>query len=200
MVLLLASLVLLNTIVLVTTQNLRSFSGSFASMLNDRLVPSADIGMIQEYAYKNRLLLEHLIFREDASGLLQRIEKNNQQLDSTFSKFAKSHFTDEESIHARYFLHALKRYRGHEQHVLQLLQQGQQGAAEALFEGQSNLAFQEMINELHFLSGIQLSVGKLLYEHSEDNIQLIKLVAYFSLGVSLIVASQLLKVLGIKPL
>ena len=199
LVLLLASLVLLNTIVLVTTHNLKAFSGSFASILNDRLVPSTDITRIQEYAYKNRLLLEHLIFRDDNPELEKRIEENNRLLNNTFDKFARTHFTDEESVHAEYFLQALTRYKKDEQQILLLLKQNKQASAEKLYEGESSQAFQSMINELHVLSGIQLSVGKLLYEHSEDKIQLIKMVAYFSLGVSLVVAAQTLKVLGIKP-
>ena len=199
LLLLLVSLVLLNTIVLLTTHNLRSFSGSFASMLNDRLVPIAEIGQIQEYVYKNRLHLEHMIFRNDSPALERKITENNRLLDSTFHEFAKSHFTDEEGIHARYFLLALKQYRKDEQQVLNLLAQKKQVKAERLFEGESNLSFQQIINELHLLSGIQISVGKLLYEHADDKIQLIKLVAYFSLAVSIVVAAQTLKVLGIKP-
>ena len=199
LVLLLASLVLLNTIVLVTTHNLKDFSGSFASMLNDRLVPSTDITHIQEYAYKNRLLLEHAIFRGDTPVLKKKIGENNLLLDKTFNKFARTHFTDEESIHAKYFLQALKRYRKDEQQILSLLKQGKQAEAEQLLRVESSQAFQLMIHELHLLSSIQLSVGKLLYEHSEDKIQLIKMVAYFSMVVSLVVAAQTLKLLGIKP-
>ena len=104
LVLLLVSLVLLNTIVLLTTHNLRSFSGSFASMLNDRLVPSAEIGQIQEYAYKNRLHLEHLVFRNNSPAIENKLAENNRLLDSTFHEFAKTYFTDEEWIHAGVFL------------------------------------------------------------------------------------------------
>lgn len=199
LVLLLGSLVLLNTIVVVTTYSLKSFSGSFASMLHDRLIPSAEIGQLQEYGYKNRLYLEDFIFHDTRKNIPLEIKKNNALLDSTFALYRKSHFTDEESLHAAAFIEALSLYRQYEQEVLNLLAEGRKQEAEQLFEGKSNEAFISMTNELHLLSGIQLRVGHVLYQHADDSISLIKLVAYFSLFLSLIIAAQLLKVLGITP-
>lgn len=197
--LLLALMVLLNSIVLVTTYNLKSFSGSFASMLNDRLIPSTDITQIQEHCFKNRLLLEDMVFRPRRSDVVELIGRNNLLIDSTYKKYQHTYFTEEESTHASEFLCALQQYRNDEQRILKFLKQGRRQNAEALFEGKSQQTFQLMTHELNLLSGIQLSVGKLLYEHAGDNIRLIKFVAYFSLFVSLIIVAQLLKVLGIKP-
>lgn len=199
LVLLLALLVLLNSIVLVTTYNLKSFSGSFASMLNDRLIPSTDIAHIQEHCFKNRLFLEDMVFSHKHNHVAKKIGRYNQRIDSTYKKYQHTYFTKEERAHANKFLEALQEYRGDEQRILKFLEQGDKQKAEALFEGESQQAFQRMIQELNLLSGIQLSVGQLLYEHAGDNIRLIKLVAYFSLFISLIIVAQLLKVLGIKP-
>ena len=200
LLLLLASLVMLNVIVLVTTYNLRSFSGSISSMLNDRLVPSTDIAHIQEFSYKNRLFLEDLIYRKKRRNLEEQISINNQLLDSTFVKYKKTHFTEEEAEHAIRFWEALKQYREHEKNIISLLRQGKQEEAEALFTEESYQAFQSLIQELHLLSGIQVVVGRLLYENADNNIKSIKMVTYISLAISLVVAIQLLKVLGVKPL
>lgn len=199
LVLLLTSLVLLNTIVLVTTHSLKSFSTSFASMLNDRLIPSAEIAQMQEYAYKNRLYLEDFIFHDTRKNIPEEMRKNNLLLDSTFTAYKHSYFTEEENRHAREFTTALRLYRENEQEVLGLLDKGKKQAAEQHFEGSSHQAFQVMINELHLLAGIQLSVGRGLYHHADDTIRLVRLVAYISLVLSLIIAAQLLKVLGIRP-
>lgn len=199
LVLLLGSLVLLNTIVVVTTYNLKSFSGYVASMLNDRLIPSAEIAQMQEYAYKNRLSLEDYIFHETRKNIPLKIEKNNALLDSTLSAYKHSYFTEEENLHARVFAEALQSYREDEQEILSYVRQGKKEAAEQLFDGKSNQAFQSVINELHQLAGIQLTVGRGLYKDADDTIRLIKMIAYFSLFVSLIIAAQLLKVLGITP-
>lgn len=198
--LLLASLVLLNLIVLVTSANLKSFSGSFASMYNDRLIPSTDIAQILEYSYKDRLFLEDIIFRDNRETTRGELERNHQLLEKTFKKYKKTYFTEEETEHAAQFKNALKTYRGFEEQILNLLEEGKQQEAEALFTGPGNRAFQQMIHELHLLSGIQVSVGRLLYEQADNRIKIIKMVAYFSLFVSLLIAIQLLKVLGIKPL
>ena len=197
--LLLSSLVLLNSIVLVTSYNLKSFSGSFASMLNDRLVPSTDIAQIQEYCYKDRLLLEDLIFRDNRKATAHDLERNYYNLANTFNKYRKTYFTEEESEHAARFEKALSNYLKYQQKILKLLEDGEQQKAEELFEGASSISFQTMIQELHLLSGIQISVGRLLYNQADDNIRIIKMVTYFSLFVSLLIAIQLLKVLGIKP-
>lgn len=198
--LLLASLVLLNSIVLVTSYNLKSFSGSFASMLNDRLVPSTDIAQIQEYCYKDRLLLEQIIFRENKEITTEELERNYYKLENTFNKYRKTDFTEEESEHAARFERALNNYQEYQQKILMHLQKGEQQRAEELFEGASEISFQTMIQELHLLSGIQISVGRILYNQADDNIRIIKMVTYFSLFISLLIAIQLLKVLGIKPL
>lgn len=199
LVLLLGSLVLLNLIVLATTFSLKSFSGSFASMLNDRLIPSAEIAQLQEYAYKNRLYLEDYIFHDTRKNIPGEIKRNNVLLDSTFTKYKNSYFTEEENMHAREFINALGLYRQYEGKVLELLARGEKVEAEKLYEGASGNAFQLMINELHLLAGIQLTVGRGLYEHADSTINILKMVAYFSLVVSLVIAVQLLKVLGIRP-
>lgn len=199
LVLLLASLVLLNAIVLVTTYSLKSFSGSIASMLNDRLIPSSEISRIQEYCYKNQLYLEDLVFRNSRHKIPEQIEANNRQLDEVFQQYRNTYFTEEEDEHARQFMLALNEYRKYEAQILLLHDQGEQEAAEQLFVRESSRMFDAMIRELHQLSGIQLNVGRLLYKDADNNIRIIKLVTYTSLFLSLIVAAQLLKVLGIKP-
>jgi hypothetical protein len=199
LVLLLGSLVLLNLIVLATTFSLKSFSGSFASMLNDRLIPSAEIAQLQEYAYKNRLYLEDYIFHDSRKNIPGEIKKNNALLDSTFTQYKHSYFTEEENVHAGEFMNALSLYRQYEEKVLVLLARGEKEEAEKLYEGAGEKAFQLMINELHLLAGIQLTVGRGLYEQADSTISILKMVAYFSLVVSLVIAVQLLKVLGIRP-
>ncbi|EMR02197.1 MCP four helix bundle domain-containing protein [Cesiribacter andamanensis] len=211
LLLLLTSLVLLNTIVLVTTHTLKRLSHSFTSMLNDRLVPSTDLALVQGYCYQNRLYLEDLVYHQKPERLLAEISRNNGLIDSTFLGYKKTYLTAEESEHADAFVKALERYRQHELRILSRLQvqlnrapdAGQAAAsgdeAVNLFYGESEAAFANMISELHQLSGIQLLVGKTLYEHTGSQLFLLRAVAYCSLCISLLVAVHLLRVLGIKP-
>ena len=48
-------LILLDAIVLVTTYSMYSVSKSFTYILNNRLIPSKDITLIQRYCYQNQL-------------------------------------------------------------------------------------------------------------------------------------------------
>ncbi len=200
LLLLMISLVLLNLIVIVTTYNLKGLSKNFTSILEDRLVPSTDLALIQGFCYQNRLYLEgNLVLKESPAISSALIVKNNQQIDSTLSKYKQTYFTKEEGAHVARFSKGLQQYRRHEQEIQQLLSNNDYETARLYFFGASEEAFQEMIEELHLLSGLQLSVGKTLYEYTGHTILLIKTVAYFSLCISIVVAAQVLKVLGIRP-
>lgn len=200
LLLLMVSLVLLNLIVVVTTYNLKSLSKSFTSILDDRLVPSTDLALIQGYCYQNRLYLEGDLLRQESTSLAKtKIELNNQLIDSTLHKYKKTFFTDEEGTHVARLTEALQQYRHYEQNILGMIQQDDYAQARQLFLGESQQAFQEQIDELHQLSGIQLTAGQTLYEHTGHSILIIKTIAYFSLCISIVLAAQVLKVLGVKP-
>jgi hypothetical protein len=199
LLLLMVSLILLNIIVVVTTYNLKRLSESFSSILNDRLLPSTEIALIQGYCYQNRLDLEDMVFNKSPERLKLHIQKNNRLIDSTFLAYRQSYFTEEETGHATQFKKALGEYRQHEARILQLLSINQAEQAKEVFYGNSQRAFAGMITELHQLSGIQLKVGKNLHAETGQNILVIKLVAYCSLCLSIFLAARLLGVLGIKP-
>lgn len=199
LLLLMVSLVLLNTIVVVTTYNLKQLSESFSSLLNDRLIPSTEIALIQGFCYQNRLDLEDMIFNKSPERLKRHIQENNKMIDSTLVAYRHSYFTEEETGHAENFTQALGEYRQYEAQILQLLASDQQDGAEEIFYGASQQAFMSMISELHQLSDIQLKVGKTLHAHTAHTILVIKLVAYCSLCISVFLAARLLGVLGIKP-
>lgn len=199
LLLLMISLVLLNTIVLVTTYNLKQLSTSFASILNDRLIPSTDIALIQSLCYENRLYLEDDLVNQNSPEKVQaEIKENNRLIDQTLDKYRLTYFTDEESQHTAQFIKLLQEYRRYELEVQELLAHNEYAAAKEIFYGSSRKAFLHMVEELHQLSGIQVAVGQTLYEHTGSTIQLIRLVAYCSLCISLVVAAHLLMVLGIK--
>lgn len=200
LLLLMVSLVLLNLIVVLTTYNLKRLSESFTSILDDRLVPSTDLALIQGYCYQNRLYLEGDLLRQASPSLAKAsINSNNQQIDSTLHKYNKTFFTDEEGTHVARFTEALQQYRQQEQKIIRMIYQDDYENARQLFLGESQQAFQEQIDELQQLFGIQLTAGQTLYEHTSHTILIIKTIAYFSLCISIILAAQVLKVLGIRP-
>lgn len=200
LLLLMVSLVLLNLIVVVTTYNLKRLSESFTSILDDRLVPSTDLALIQGYCYQNRLYLEGDLLRHASPSLARaNINSNNQRIDSTLHKYKKTFFTDEEGTHVARFTEALQQYRQQEQKILRMIYQDDYEKASLLFLGESQQAFQEQIDELQQLFGIQLTAGQTLYEHTGHTILIIKTIAYFSLCISIVLAAQVLKVLGVRP-
>ncbi|AHM58918.1 hypothetical protein D770_03255 [Flammeovirgaceae bacterium 311] len=199
LLLLMISLVLLNIIVVVTTFNLKKLSESVASIMNDRLIPSTEIALIQGYCYQNRLDLEDLIFNKSPDRLRLHIQENNKKIDSTVVAYRHSYFTEEEMGHVTQFSKALREYRQHEEQIQQLLNHDQIEEAKDLFYGNSQQAFVSMIQELHQLSDLQIRVGRTLQAQTDHNILVIKLVAYCSLCLSIFLAARLLGVLGIKP-
>ncbi len=196
----LAILVLLNLVTVVYTHNLRSVSDDFRSMLDDRLVPSYDISQIQESFYKNRIELEALIFKVDTNGssLQRRLLENNAYIDSVIFKFSKTKLTQKEAFDLEALREKIARYRLLESKITSLYDQGNTREAQELFRDQGLTSFQALNQELHDLSDLQVEVGGELYRQTRDSINTINLVSYFSIGVAIVLAISMFKVIGIK--
>lgn len=196
----LAILVLLNLVTVIYTHNLKSVSEDFKSMLDDRLVPSYDISQIQEGFYKNRLLLEALIFKVDTNNhyLHDRILENNNHIDSVISKFSKTKLTEKEAFDLAALREKITSYRSLEGRIELLYQQGKIQEAQELFRSKGLGLFQALNDELHKLSDLQVEVGGALYQHTRDNLNTINLISYFSIAVAIFLAISMFKVLGIK--
>ena len=193
-------LILLNLVTVVYTHNLKSVSEDFRSMLDDRLVPSYDISQIQESFYKNRLHLEALIFQAEGNDdtLHDRLLENNAYIDSVISKFSKTKLTEKEAFDLEALRKKMAGYRLLESEIETLYRRGNVEEAQALFRNKGLSSFQALNEELHDLSDLQVEVGSELYRHTRDNISTINLVSYFSMGVAIVLAISMFKVLGIK--
>lgn len=196
----LAILILLNITTLVYTHNLRAVSDDFKSMLDDRLVPSADISKIQEGFYKNRLNIEELIFKFDSSNqnINARIFRNKQIIDSVLQKYSKTKLTRKEASELATLKKRIKDYRHIESEIQNYFYEGEVEVAKRLFRKDGLQQFQLLTEELHKLADLQIEVGSNLYKDAKDKLGTINLVSYLSIGVAIFVAVNMFKVLGIK--
>lgn len=185
---------------LIFINNLNAVSDDFKSMLDDRLIPSADISKIQEGFYKNRFNMEELVFKVDttSNNLENRIEKNNQIIDSVLQKYSKTKLTEKEAYELQSLKNKIKDYRKIENTIRYYFYEGDLEEAKALFRKDGLYHFQLLMEELHNLADLQVEVGSALYEDAKDKLGTINLVSYLSIGVAIFIAINMIKVLGIK--
>lgn len=194
-------LILLNALTIITSRNLSGFSDDFKSMLQDRLIPASDLAKIQEQLYRNRLNLEELVFMsgyENQRQLIRELEMNNTTIDSIKLRYAGTYLTDDEVLNLRTFDQRIDKYRGIEARILNHLRTGKQEQASALYLRQSGPAFENLLQTTHTLEDIQLSVGQALYRHAERKVNSIQVFAYLSIGITLMITLNMLKVLRYK--
>lgn len=193
-------LIVVNLLTVVITHSLGSFSTSFRSMLDDRLVPSSDISKIQERFYQNRLKIEELIFMVDSSrsGQEEDIRQNNAEIDRILKKYLLTHLTEEEEYNLTIFREELKNYRRIELKIMAAFEAGEVEDAREIFLSNSLMAFNKMLDLLHHLADIQLEVGEELYHNAVNNIKVINLTSYLSIAVAVLLTLNMLKVLDIK--
>lgn len=193
-------LIVVNLLTVVITHSLGSFSTSFRSMLDDRLVPSSDISKIQERFYQNRLKIEELIFMVDSSrsGQEKDIRQNNAEIDRILKKYLLTHLTEEEEYNLTIFREELKNYRRIELKIMAAFEAGEVEDAREIFLSNSLMAFNKMLDLLHHLADIQLEVGEELYHNAVNNIRVINLTSYLSIAVAVLLTLNMLKVLDIK--
>ncbi len=193
-------LVLLNGIIILVSRNLSGLSYSFRSMLEDRLIPAADLSNIQEEMYTNRFLVEKMMYMYDAEApeLVGQIQRNNQDIDQTIMKYAKTYLTTDETSALEKFKEQIQVYQQLEKQVINLLKEHQTDAAEQLYLNQSLQAFENLQRTMHILREIQVEVGKNLYHDARHLVSIIQFVGYLSIAIALVTTVNLLKILRIR--
>ncbi len=193
-------LIVVNVLTLVITYSLGSFSSSFQSILNDRLVPASDISKIQELYYKNRLKVEELIFQVDPAdhNQIAQISVNNQKISQILKKYMLTHLTEDEAFKLDKLKSEMKNYRALELLILKEYTAGNTKKAQELFLTNSLSEFNDMLNLLHNLAEIQLVVGEKLYHEALNSVSVIKVTTYMSIAVAILLTLNMLKVLDIK--
>jgi len=194
-------LVLLNILTLITSRNLADFSQDFKSMLEDRLIPSSDLAKIQELMYQNRLKLEEMVYlheNQNTQKLVREVKNNNEQIDRIKAKYAKTHLTADEAVNLDEFNRLMKNYRQIEDKVFQQMLQDNFSQASDIYLRESMPAFESLLTTTHTLKNIQVTVGEKLYRHAEKKVNSIQIFAYLSLGISLMITLNMLKVLRYK--
>lgn len=193
-------LILINAITIVYINSLTSFSNSFRSMLDDRLVPASDISKINELLYKNRLMLEELVFKVEAhdKSYKSSIRNNNFQIDSIIYKYSHTHLTLEERTDYHNFLKKHIDYQKLEDFIIDTYQQKDVPNAQELFVNVSGESFRNMLLDLNKLAAIQVEVGENLYQDSTSKINIIRLVSYLSIAIAIFVTMFFLKTIGMR--
>ncbi len=192
-------LIVLNGLTILVSRNLGGFSLSFKSMLEDRLIPSYDLGNMEERLYKNRLVLsERLVLFPSEKPLVQQMESNDADIDQVTLKYAETYLTADEAQVFEQFKRQLKAYRKLEQQMIHLAEKGDTQAAKTIYLEQGLPAFDHLLSTIRKLKNIQVKVGEELYREAGRRINILQLIGYLSLAIALMLTVYMLKVLQFK--
>lgn len=193
-------LVLMNGFTIIVSRNITGISYSFRSMLEDRLIPSLYLFQVQEGVYKNRLLLEEMIYfsGQTEEEMIWQIQENNEKIDQVILKLSQTSLTSDEAEALGSFYDTMKGYREAERQVIRMVENGEIEKARSAYLKRSLATFEDLLLPMHDLEDIQLTVGEGLYAEAEHAVSSIQLMAYLNMGIALMVTVYMLKVLRFK--
>lgn len=178
--------------------NMRSMDRALMSVYEDRLQPAVGIVYLSESIHTKRERVESYLAAqtplqsvENLRGQLRRCDAEMQQ---TISHFEKTALTKAESQKLLLLKQAITTYNRMEKSILQLAGSADtREAATQLFNRQAAIPFQQVVQSLHQLAGIQSQVGQESVRkfHQEADLfysqSTLQMVVAFGIGLLLLV-------------
>ncbi len=171
-------------------ENVDAADRSVKSLYQDRLVPAADISVVQEKLYQNELLVqEHLDApAADAHSRAERqIRRHGAEMDSLVDKFAHTLLVDQEVESLKKYRRYVREHRDIQGQILDLSERGFKQEAAALYRNEGQPHFAQLMDTVHQLASVQTSVGHELYDRSHQNLLEAGLLSYLVIVITILV-------------
>lgn len=189
--LLLASIMLLIGFTTVMQRsNIRDLRQSFSSIYYDRLIPATDIFYLTQNLYNKRLLMEELLYTEEATlvePLAAKLDGLNDSIATLISRFEHTYLVKSESVYLREFKQRVAHYRKVEDNILQAYLTTSRAEARQLYETEGKGDLQQTIQFLGELTKIQSSVGLELFNDSHGIVSASDLVLTIQITIAIII-------------
>ncbi len=143
--------------------NVDELGTTFSSVYEDRLLVESYIYELSGHLYQKKMMLDNLS-EQDEANLLAQFETRNAAISTIISDYEKTKFTEPESICFNDFKNNVATLQILESQYLSL---AGNDAKLAETRQQLNKTFTVAANDLHKLSDIQVSEGKLLSDNSK---------------------------------
>jgi hypothetical protein len=166
-------------------KNVAQLGTSFSSVYEDRLLVESYIYRMSEHLFRKRIMIDSAATRVSALEIMPLIAKYNEAIKTMLTAYENTRLTEAETIHFENFKANVRTLTELEDTYFQLMARG--GKAEAA-KNILNAQFNQASRNLDLLSGIQISEGKLLNEHSQKIVAGSSILTQFEIGILVAVA------------
>ena len=167
-------------------RNVSELGNSFASVYEDRLVAESYIYRLSDHLYQKKIMLDNCSSLENNSSLLTNIGQHNAAINIIIRDYEKTKLTELETSCFQDFKMNVAAIEALEKDYLLT-----GGNNEAATKAKMDDRYKIVAGNLHQLSGIQISEGKMLSEKSKKIIAGSSLLTQFELvvlvGIGLII-------------
>lgn len=175
----------------VVSYSMEQVSKKFATIYQDRLVPSLDISEILERYYQNRMLLEEHVLATKATShdsLQQLIVANTSIIDSLVTKYEKTYLVAQEQENLQAYKTRFTELVQVQDQIISLSARGEKAQAQRLYSTSGQAAFQNLLDPLHQLIRVQGDIGQELYQSADRDVKMLRVLSYFVIAVAVIIA------------
>lgn len=167
------------------SNNVTRLGSSFSSVYEDRLVVESYIYKLSEHLFRKKIMIDSSRARSSVVAISPAIHRYNNAIDAIIDDYEGTKLTEAEQVHFTAFKENVGQLSQLERDYLETVGAGRD--AEAI---RSNIdkQFNEAFANLDLLSGIQISEGRLLNEHSQKIVAGSSILTRFEIGILVAIA------------
>lgn len=162
---------------MIEQSNVTELGSSFSSVYEDRLLVESYIYRLSDHLYQKKLIIDQCSNTGNQAALREKIAEHNKAIHALISDYEKTKLTNQESV----FFLALKK-NIEEMNILEA-QYLELNSGQTLLDKQFDLAS----GTLHKLSGIQISEGKTMADHSRKIVAGSSMLSQFELALVVVI-------------
>ncbi len=162
------------------SKNVAELGASFSSVYEDRLLVESYIYRMSDHLFRKKIMLDSVVGARAALLIMPEIARYNDTIQSIIVAYEETKLTDAEEIYFRDFKENVRSLEGLEKTYFQ---HAERGIDDAQVKTLLDREFNNASANLHHLSGIQLSEGKLLNDYSKKIVAGSTVMANFEIGI-----------------
>jgi hypothetical protein len=160
--------------------NVLELGASFSSVYEDRLMVESYIYKLSDHMFRKKIMIDTCEGTASAQRVKQVMEGHNTSMAALLELYEKTNLTEEETGVFKHFKEEVAKISQIEEVYLETVASGY---ASSSAKGLIDSYFDEAVKNLDHLSGIQLSEGKILKDHTKKIIAGASLLTQFERAI-----------------
>lgn len=164
--------------------NFLELGASFSSVYEDRLVVESYIYRLSDHLFRKKIMIDTCKGTASAQHVMRNMEAYNASMGALLELYEKTNLTEEETSVFKLFKEEVAKIKELEEVYLGTVAGGY---ASSSAKGMIDSYFDEAVKNLDHLSGIQLSEGKILKDHTKKIIAGASLLTQFERAIVIMI-------------